>query len=303
MPSAALKRLVEERAPHRPWCAESKSGARVRPLRTALQAPYMQLNPPAHAAWIVLDIDRVSGALAWEHGSLPPPTYVAANRENGHAHIGYALASPVCTSDAARVLPLRFLASISQAYTDAAGADAAFRGPLAKNPLHEHWRLWEPANAPEYELSYLAEFVKLLPLRPRPAGLGRNCDLFDSLRVWAYNAVRKFWAPNGESAWRDACERRAASLNTFAEPLSPTEVRAIARSVARYTWRHFTPGGFRAVQAARGKKGGIASGIARAAASEDRRASARLMRARGMSIRTIASELNVPKSSVARLMA
>ncbi len=303
MPSAALAKLVEERAPHRPWCAETKSGARVRPLATALLAPYMQLNPPAAWAWLVLDIDRLGGALAWERGSLPPPTYVAANRENGHAHIGYALASPVCTTQAARLLPLRYLASVSQAYIDAAGADGAFRGPLAKNPLHERWRVWEPAGMQVYELSYLAEFVKLLPLRPRPVGLGRNCDLFDSLRMWAYSAVRDFWRPTGEKAWRNACERRAASLNTFAEPLPLAEVRAIARSVAKYVWGKFTPAGFRAVQAARGKKGGVASARVRAAASEDKRASARLMRAAGMSVRAIAAELCAPKSSVARWIA
>lgn len=228
MPSAALAQLVEERAPHRPWCAREKSGAHVRPLATALREPYLQLNQPHMCAWLVLDIDRIGGALAWESGNLPPPTYVAVNRENGHAHIGYALAAPVCTSDAARQPPLRYLAGVTQAYNDAAGGDLAFHGPLAKNPLHECWHVWEPAGTPTYELSYFAEFVKLLPLRLRPAGLGRNCDLFDSLRTWAYSAVRSFWRPGGEQAWCDACERRASSLNAFDEPQARSSSSALS---------------------------------------------------------------------------
>ncbi|MCG9115921.1 replication initiation protein [Laribacter hongkongensis] len=143
MASAALAALVEAHAPRRPYCADEKHFARIRPKVTALGERYIQLNPPAHQAWLILDIDRPGAALAWDDADLPPPTYVAINPENGHAHIGYALSSPVCTTDAARIAPMRYLAAIERAYTEKARADFAFAGSLAKNPLHPSWRLWE----------------------------------------------------------------------------------------------------------------------------------------------------------------
>ncbi|MRX07161.1 helix-turn-helix domain-containing protein [Pseudoduganella sp. FT25W] len=86
----------------------------------------------------------------------------------------------------------------------------------------------------------------------------------------------------------------------FAKPLGVSEIRGLARSVSRYVWRRFTPSGFRQVQAERGRLGGKASGAARLVANEDKRSSAVLMAARGMSVRAIAKELDVGKSTVAR---
>lgn len=307
MASAALTALVQAQAPKRPYCGYVKDNALVRPQSIALGLRYLQMNPPAHRSWLVLDIDRDKDtdreyvAHAWEDAGLPPPTYCAITRGSGRGHLGYALSAPVCTSDAARMAPLRYLAAIEYAYIERVRADCAFTGPLAKNPLHPSWLVWEPANAPVYELGYLAEFVDLPTKQlPRMPGLGRNCDLFDGLRDWAYSAVRTFWRPGGEERWRAAVRLQAEALNTFAMPLGATEVAGIARSVARYVWRRFSPAKFRDIQAARGRRGGIASGAARLAVNENKRAGARLMAANGMSIRLIADELGVGKSTVAR---
>jgi hypothetical protein len=40
----------------------------------------------------------------------------------------------------------------------------------------------------------------------------------------------------------------------FANPLSDLEVRGIAKSVARWTWKHFTEDGLSDIQSARAKK-------------------------------------------------
>ena len=84
----------------------------------------------------------------------------------------------------------------------------------------------------------------------------------------------------------------------FKTPLEGREVWHIAKSVAKWTWRNLSAEGFSQWQAAQGKKGGKASGKARLAASEDKRSSARLMRASGMTLREIAAELHVGKSTV-----
>src|SRR5450830_2173 len=307
MASAALTALIQAQAPKRPYCAYVKNNALVRPQSIALGLRYLQMNPPAQRSWLVLDIDRERDrdreyvAHAWEDAGLPPPTYCAITPESGRGHLGYALSAPVCTSDAARMAPLRYLAAIEYAYIEKVGADCAFNGPLAKNPLHSSWLVWEPANAPVYELGHLAEFVDLSTKRPpRAAGVGRNCDLFDVLRDWAYSAVRRFWRPGGEEPWRAAVRLQAEALNTFAVPLGAAAVAGIARSVARYVWRRFSPVEFRELQTKGGRHGGVASGAVRLAVNEDKRASARLMTANGMSIRSTADERGVGKSSVAR---
>lgn len=302
MASAALNALVRSQAPTRPYCSETKYGAHIRSQTEAFASPFLQLNPPAQRAWMVFDIDRPGAMLAWEIANLAVPTFVAVNPENGHAHVAYALSAPVCTTKVARLLPLRYLAAIEYAYKVRIKGDFSFSGgPLTKNPLHPHWRVWEPANAPTYELGDLAEFVELPKrLPPKPAGVGRNCELFDQLRRWSYSAVRGFWRPGGEDAWQGAVREMAESLNTFDARLVGNEVKGIARSVARHVWRRFSPQGFSQVQAARGHVGGVASGAARLAKSEDKRASAHLMSAKGMSVRAIAAELEIGKSTVAR---
>jgi DNA invertase Pin-like site-specific DNA recombinase len=77
------------------------------------------------------------------------------------------------------------------------------------------------------------------------------------------------------------------------------EVWHIAKSVAMWTWRRFdleaSDKRFSLRQAYRGAMGGRAKG----AVNEDKRASARLMRVAGRSIREIAAALSVGKSTVA----
>lgn len=262
MTSPSLRALVESRAPNRPYCGYEKNQARIRPRETALALPYLQINYPSHISWLVIDIDEPETAFAWEDANLPVPTFVAVNKENKRPHIAYALASPVCVSNAAHTHPIRYLAAIEEAYNRKVGADAAFNGPMMKNPLNERWHLIEPANAPQYELNELAQYADLPSrLTPRPAGVGRNCDLFDSLRDWAYRAVRDYWRPGGMDAWSEAVRCRAEALNTFAKPLGTSEVAGIARSVARYVWRNITPAGFRNVQAVRGRRGALATAL------------------------------------------
>lgn len=281
MVSPALQALVATRAPNRPYCGYRKDYVQIRPRETALTLPYLQINSPSHIAWLVLDIDKPATAFAWDDVGLPVPTFVAVNRENDRPHVVYALASPVCVSDAARTHPIRYLAAIEQAYTRRIGADVMFNGPTMKNPLHTRWHVIEPANAPQYELGHLADFVDLPKrLAPKPIGIGRNCDLFDMLRSWAYRAVRGYWRPGGMEAWAEAVRRHAEALNTFTEALGHSEVAGIARSVARYVWRNTTPAGFHEVQAVRGRLGAAAS----AQVKRDRREQAILETIRQLSL-------------------
>lgn len=56
--------------------------------------------------------------------------------------------------------------------------------------------------------------------------------------------------------WQRAVLGQAEKLNIFTPPLSFSEVKAVSRSVARWTWRQFSDEKFSTIQSARGKRGG-----------------------------------------------
>lgn len=70
------------------------------------------------------------------------------------------------------------------------------------------------------------------------------------MRHRAYRDVRKFKARGmPESAFRAHLEQMAAQLNQdFAEPLGSGHLRAIARSIAKFSYRRMSPARFSAVQ-------------------------------------------------------
>ncbi|WP_276324646.1 primase C-terminal domain-containing protein [Rhodomicrobium udaipurense] len=88
--------------------------------------------------------------------------------------------------------------------------------------------------------------------------MGRNCTVFDDLRVYAYRAVLEFKRCND---FRGFLQRLVAVANdlrrnpTFIASLPEIEARAIARSIARWTWKRFSVERFAGIQRARGKRG------------------------------------------------
>ncbi|MCE5388772.1 MAG: helix-turn-helix domain-containing protein, partial [Acidithiobacillus sp.] len=115
-------------------------------------------------------------------------------------------------------------------------------------------------------------------------------------------------------------------------PLYEPELRTIAKSIAKWTWRHITPVGLQdlierthtpELQRERGRRatnqaeagrmatnqleiaplGGIASGKARRQSREQDRATARLLRAQGYTQEQIAAELGVPRWTIRRWLA
>jgi len=245
--------------PHKPYCTDDlRAGLRVRPLPSALECLYIQVNPPGVCWVMVFDVDRDAGWTAAHRAGLPLPTWQAENPENGHCHIAYALRAPVCTSDAARPAPLRYMASIEAAYRQRLKADPLYAGLITKNPNRtDCWNVgfmdWYDGET--YTLDELAGYV-LAELRAgvkkeRPvgeiAGLGRNCFIFEKVRLWSYTAVREYWGNPG--GWDGAVEERCLTVNAeFEAPLCYREVRGIARSIAGWTWGHFSPGGFSGFQ-------------------------------------------------------
>lgn len=301
-----------DRLPHRPYCSDDLThGVRVRGLAHALTKPYIQANPPSLRMWMLFDLDHEDSALWWERAGLVAPNWIARNRANGHAHLAFGLDAPVLVdSPDMRQAPMRYLCAVESAYMTALQADRGFSGLITKNPLHP---LWQTLRGPSgfYSLEQLAAAVDLpkhMPRRRKPeeVGLGRNVTIFDWLRQYAYRQIRRYRGDvRNFVLWQSHLNNKALERNgEFRDPLIGAEIWHIVKSVAKWTWRRFdveaSDARFSALQSRRGQAGGKASGLARAAASEDKRASARLMAAQGRSSRDIASVLGVNQSTIVR---
>ena len=263
MRKCAQLELFRERLPRKPYYSdELTTGLRIADVARALGARYIQPNGPTHRHWIVFDVDHAAATLSWDDVGAPAPNITVTNKANGHAHLIYGLDTPIRTAPDGNAAPLRYAAAIEAALREKLGADMGYTGLICKNPLHEHWlvQVWEPRL---YDLAWLSDYLDLSPYNGRKSlpeyGLGRNCNLFEYLAKWSYKAIRQGWPAFDQ--WFEACRTRAEWYNTrtFEQPLPGNEVTHTARSVARWTYQHFSEAGFSAWQAKQGAKGGRVS--------------------------------------------
>lgn len=230
--------------PHRPYCSDDlASGLKIRRKDIAARHAYIQPDSPSLKRWLSFDIDRPDAAWHWEDAGAPAPSLVIQNPDNGHAHLLYMLRAPICVSQNARPEPLRFLALLDDTLTIKLDADHQFAGLIVKNPGHGQWRTTPYFKGPR-DLAELAKGLDLERFKEPAASaagstLGRNCTLFDQLRFWAYKRIRAYAlaGPRAFEMWARAVEAHAASLNIFSEPLPASEIKATAKSVAKWTWQ------------------------------------------------------------------
>jgi hypothetical protein len=109
----------------------------------------------------------------------------------------------------------------------------------------------------------LADFVDLpkkLPKKLEVVGLGRNVTMFEKGRHWAYKAIRDYMHYQSSHDWEQAVKKHLEEINSgFEQPLPYSEVKATAKSIAKWVWQRFSYGEFSAVQAKRGANGGAKS--------------------------------------------
>lgn len=288
--------LFRQRLPRKPYHTDVLSeGLRIRDVQKAIASRYIQPNGPTHRYWLVYDVDRSGAAMDWDDRGAPPPTITAQNPENGHAHLIYGLEVAVRTAPDGKPGPLRYAAAVDCALRSILDADEGYAGLICKNPLHPFWRVteWESRL---YELGDLDSWLDLSAYGDRRKrlpdyGLGRNCNLFDRLRSWAYRAIRQGW-PSYER-WHEAVLTRGRAYNDFETPLPDSEVRATAKSVAKWTHQRFSPAGFSSLQADRGRRKG-------AKRRESLMPTVLELALQGYSQRAIAAELGIGHRTVGR---
>jgi DNA-binding NarL/FixJ family response regulator len=119
--------------------------------------------------------------------------------------------------------------------------------------------------------------------------------MFEKGRHWAYKAIRDYMHHNSSYDWERAVRAQIEAINSsFEQPLPYSEVKATAKSIAKWVWQRFSYGDFSVVQAKRGAKGGKAKGHA----YTDRKNQAVQLKAEGMNNTQIAKQLGVSRRTI-----
>ena len=264
--------------------------------------------------YFVFDDDKSDSALSWFDAGLPRPLWTTQNPENGHCHHCYKLEIPLCTSEYASIKAIKYAHAIYHAYAVGMGADLSYSHLITKNPLNDQWRtiFWTDK---AYSLDYLADFVDLpkkLPKKLEVVGLGRNVTMFEKGRYWAYSAIRDYQHHTSSHEWERAVRAQLEAINSeFEQSLPYSEVKATAKSIAKWVWRNHNSAEFQQAfsekQAKRGKKGALVAnanganqkgGKARSKQYYDMRQEALKMQIIGKSIKEISTLLNVHRNTV-----
>ncbi len=314
-----ILQLMVTRMPQKPYFSDDLSrGTRIREKSAALRHREIQINQPWERQCLALDIDHTEQLVG-----LPPPNVTVTNTANGHRHVAIVWKKPVLVGPNASRKAEAYYTDIARAVGQCWKADPNYTGLLMHNPLHSYWRT-EIFQSEPYELNDFRNALRIVREMPTAANhprfkggewadqyaaLGRNCATWEACRWPAYSM--------GRNATFDAVLRLVESYNAThnSPPLGHRECRHIALSISNYVlagkrkghsmtdtdWRQWvehthTP----EVQARRGALGGKASGKIRRAASEQERATARLIRASGSSYGVISQVLGIPESTIKR---
>ena len=281
----------------------------------ALAHRYIQINDGARQPCLVFDIDRAASpgvqrlpaAYAWEEAGLPAPSWTTINRQNGHAHLGWLLETPVFDYYGRYPKPARYAKMIRRAMTGMLDADKGYVGMLTKNPFHQDWEtVWGPPH--KWTLDELMEYIPAAALeRPRAKNstprktdtFGRNISTFDHLRFLAYQQVPRFKRAGKSLDSLDTYLRRRADEYNLHHPvpLPASEIKATVKSVSNWCWDRFSARWFSRLQRHRGRL----SGLKRRERTHARDHRILAARSTGKSYRNIGAEFNISHTTAMRI--
>jgi len=253
--------IFKNQLPVKPYCSNNlQSGLSIRNKNRALEMLYLQANQPAIQTCLLFDLDEDNAFYKFDEVGLPVPTFITKSPESGRCHYGYMLKAGVCKTQHAKLKPLKYAAAVEAGIAGKLASDRGYAGLITKNPLHSHWSpFWSGVEL--YELNDLADCFDELnkPEKRENTGLafGRNVEMFDTIRVWAYKNVLKY---KNESTFEKflnelllKCQMHNSYLN--ANDLLPyNEIKSTSKSIAKWCWNNFDNEEFSKIQSSRGKK-------------------------------------------------
>ena len=242
----AMRRILDT-APYLARCSDNKIALHIRPREHAIRRSYMEVNRPDMVSWLVFDLDHGNPNI-WDDQDLPPPNFIVRDKHKNTAHLYYAIVS-VCKSDKARVKPIRFMKRVYKTMAKLINADPSYAGVIAKTPHHPMWCTTE-FHGYVYELSELAAHIDIeytpnwTEKENKDTSHSRNCTLFESLRRFAYSVVDHYREHSHFEAFKSRLEEYAQQCNDFTKRgfsanLKFSEIKATAKSVARWTWENY----------------------------------------------------------------
>lgn len=196
---------------------------------------YIQHNPSNSMQSMVVDIDHD----VYPDDIEPRPNIIVSNKDNAKAHAIYLIKPNVHLNEHSSRKPIIFAENVLKGLTHRLEGDPNYAGLICKNPLNDSYRVYNPRNG-LYDLTELAEWIpdkilKAKPLKEDPA-YGRNCQVFDWCRHWAYIAIREFVSGSFE-AWHTEVLTRCIGLNLNVYlPMTQHEVKTIAKSISKWVW-------------------------------------------------------------------
>lgn len=243
---------------NRPYCTdELMLGLKIRPVAQALKHKYIQANDN-YIKFLIVDCDH-DDFYAWENANLAPPNFIVKNPKNGHFHAVWALANPIYRDYENKAKNLAYFAKIQQVYTSLCKGDTNYINLITKNPNHTYWQTVQVNRFYSYTLDELADFVELPKTitKKQAVGEGRNCYLFETVRKWAYKEV--LFYKNNDAKQYDfytVVLNKLEKLNCFenAPSLNFNELKAIAKSISKWTWLNFSAEKFSEIQSHRNKQ-------------------------------------------------
>jgi len=255
--------IYKETLPYRSLCTDYLGSLVNMPKEKALLKRYLQHNPPGSISCLVIDYDNTEAHYRWDDLHAPPPNFAVMNPDNGHCHLLYMIRNRVYKNRADNLKPFRYLSAIETALIKKLGADPSYTNLISKNPFNDYWVLYELQKW-TYDLDNFLDYL-ILPKKTISEGnlfehgLGRNCTVFDQLRLRAYSLIRELNFKISLDLFISELFKIAYyGFNTaFLIPLSSQEINCIAKSVGKWVYTHYSNDEFIAFCSRRGKKSGV----------------------------------------------
>ncbi len=194
----------------------------------------IQVNATNLTQALAFDVDHEDPLIFSDYG-LPTPSIITINKENGKSHILYYLKAPVSVGKAKD-----YMLDLYDGITEVLRADTNYTARLTKNYMNEQaFRVYGSLNS--YELADFRDFtakhrkVNSDEKKSKISYFSRNCELFDTVRFYAYKIKNNF--SGYDEFFADVLKKAEMQNQTlFREPLPQKEVKNTAKSIAAWTW-------------------------------------------------------------------
>ena len=226
----------------------------------ALKNEHIQPNHENMWKFIIID-DDVNSPDAYLDLPVPRPNMVVINPESGHCQRWYFLETGVSRTPLSKRNIRDYYLSTVFKLTAIYHGDAAYNGQLARNPLHPKHICLYPRLKPytlkelnsgmgisksDYEngnpdkseaFLRIQEYCRQNKKMSENMGAGRNCTIFDVLRVKAYK-IHHEYGTETDFALDLRFEAQKINKNFFpTNPLPDKEIKDISNSIARYCFK------------------------------------------------------------------